>query len=221
MMQNKLAPSMMCCDFLRMGEQLKIFEENDIEILHLDIMDGHFVPNYALGTDLTRQLGAATRIPLDFHFMVEHPEAIIDSFPIRAGDWVSIHAESTYHLQRLLVSIRAKGAHPMVALNPATPLCMLEDVLDDIDGVLIMSVNPGFAGQKLVPHAVEKVAALRRMLDEAGRTEVEIEVDGNISVENAIRMKDAGANIFVLGTSSIFIGDMEQNIRNFRARVFG
>jgi len=212
---------MMCCDFLNMGEQLRIFERTNIEILHLDIMDGHFVPNFALGTDLTRQLGAATRIPLDFHFMVERPEALIDSFPIREGDWVSIHAESTYHLQRLLANIRAKGARPMVALNPATPLCMIEEVLDDIDGVLIMSVNPGFAGQKLVPHAVEKVAALRRMLDEAGRCDVEIEVDGNISIENAIRMKEAGANIFVLGTSSIFIGDMEQNIHNFRARVFG
>ena len=220
-MQNKLAPSMMCCDFLHMGEQLEIFEKTNIEILHLDIMDGHFVPNLALGTDLIRQLSAATSIPLDLHFMVERPEAVIDAFPIRQGDWVSIHAESTNHLQRLLAHIRAKGGRPMVALNPATPLCMIEDVLDDIDGVLIMSVNPGFAGQKMVPHALEKIAAVRRMLDENGRTDVEIEVDGNVSPENAIRMKEAGANIFVLGTSSIFIGDMEKNIHTFRARVFG
>lgn len=220
-MQNKIAPSMMCCDFLNMGAQLKIFEKTNIELLHLDIMDGHFVPNYALGTDLIRQLSAATSIPLDLHFMVERPEQLIDAFPIREGDWVSIHAESTYHLQRVLAGIRAKGAHPIVALNPATPICMIEDVLDDIDGVLIMSVNPGFAGQKMVPHALEKIAAVRRMLDEKGRTDVEIEVDGNVSPENAIRMKAAGANIFVLGTSSIFIGDMEQNIHTFRQRVFG
>ncbi len=220
-MQNKIAPSMMCCDFLNMGAQLKIFEKTNIELLHLDIMDGHFVPNYALGTDLIRQLSAATSIPLDLHFMVERPEQLIDAFPIREGDWVSIHAESTYHLQRVLAGIRAKGAHPIVALNPATPICMIEDVLDDIDGVLIMSVNPGFAGQKMVPHALEKIAAVRRMLDGKGRTDVEIEVDGNVSPENAIRMKEAGANIFVLGTSSIFIGDMEQNIHTFRQRVFG
>ena len=212
---------MMCCDFVNMGAQLRIFEKTNIELLHLDIMDGHFVPNFALGTNFCKQLGQATRIPLDFHFMVDNPEQVIDSFPIREGDWVSIHAESTYHLQRLLAGIRAKGARAMVALNPATPICMLEDVLDDLDGVLIMSVNPGFAGQKLVPHAVEKVSKLRAYLDAHGKTDVEIEVDGNISPENAIRMKNAGANIFVLGTSSIFIGDMEQNIGNFRARVFG
>jgi len=220
-MQNKIAPSMMCCDFLNMGAQLKIFEKTNIELLHLDIMDGHFVPNYALGTDLIRQLSAATSIPLDLHFMVERPEQLIDAFPIREGDWVSIHAESTYHLQRVLAGIRAKGAHPIVALNPATPICMIEDVLDDIDGVLIMSVNPGFAGQKMVPHALEKIEAVRSMLDGKGHTDVEIEVDGNVSPENAIRMKEAGANIFVLGTSSIFIGDMEQNIHTFRQRVFG
>ncbi len=219
-MENKLAPSMMCCDFINLGAQLEVFEKTGIELLHLDIMDGHFVPNFALGTDFCKQLGKATRIPLDFHFMVDNPEQVIDSFPIRAGDWVSVHVESTKHLQRLLVGIRAKGARAMVALNPATPIWMLEDVLDDLDGVLIMSVNPGFAGQKLVPHAVEKVAALRRYLDEHGKSDVEIEVDGNISPENAIRMRDAGANIFVLGTSSIFIGDPEQNIHRFRARVF-
>ena len=220
-METKIAPSMMCCNFLHLGTQLEIFEKTGIELLHLDIMDGQFVPNFALGTDFCKQLGAATRIPLDFHFMVEAPERILDSFPIREGDWVSVHVESTKHLQRLLVSIRAKGARAMVALNPATPIWTLEDVLDDLDGVLIMSVNPGFAGQKLVPHAVEKVAALRRYLDEHGRQDVEIEVDGNISPENAIRMKAAGANIFVLGTSSIFLGDLEQNVHRFRARVFG
>ena len=220
-MEMMIAPSMMCCDFINLRAQLDIFEKTHIELLHLDIMDGNFVPNFALGTDFTKQLKKATDIPLDYHFMVENPENTIDSFPIGEGDWVSVHQESTRHLQRVLARIRDKGAHPLLALNPATPLVMAEDVLDDIDGLLIMSVNPGFAGQKLVPHAVEKVKAARAFLDAHGKQDAVIEVDGNISPENAIRMKAAGANIFVLGTSSIFIGDMEANIHTFRQRVFG
>jgi ribulose-phosphate 3-epimerase len=220
-MDNKIAPSMMCCDFLKLGEQLCEFEKSAVELLHIDIMDGSFVPNFALGTDFVRKLKAATRIPVDVHFMVEYPERHIQSFPLGEGDIASVHFEATKHLQRALRIIKDTGARAFVAINPATPIVLLSDVLDDIDGVLIMSVNPGFAGQKMVPHAIEKIAALRRMLDEAGRHDVEIEVDGNVSIENAIRMKAAGANIFVLGTSSIFIGDMEQNIRNFRDRVFG
>ena len=220
-MEMMIAPSMMCCDFLNLKSQLDVFEKTNIELLHLDIMDGSFVPNFALGTDFTKQLKKATSIPLDFHFMVENPERILDAFPIGEGDWVSIHQESTKHLQRVLASIRAKGAHPLLALNPATPVALAADILDDIDGLLIMSVNPGFAGQKMVPHAVKKVEEARRYLDANGKADAVIEVDGNISPENAIRMKQAGANIFVLGTSSVFVGDVEQNVHSFRKTVFG
>lgn len=136
--------------------------------------------------------------------MVEKPEEKLDWFDIQPGEYVSVHAESTRHLQRTLAKIADYGAHPMVALNPATPLCMLEDVLDDVSGVLLMTVNPGFAGQKLVPQTLGKITRLRELLDKTGHEEVFIEVDGNVSFENAPKMYHAGARAFVCGTSSIF-----------------
>lgn len=157
-MKNKLSPSMMCCDFLNMGKQLRDLESADVELLHIDVMDGSFVPNFALGTDFAHQLKKATHLPLDIHLMIESPERYLDAFPIGEGDYVSIHHETTRHLQRVLQAVRNKGAHPLLALNPATPVELAIDVLDDIDGLLIMTVNPGFAGQKMVPHSIEKIA---------------------------------------------------------------
>ena len=219
-MIGKIAPSMMCCDFLNLRGQLEIFEEHKIDLLHIDIMDGSFVPNFALGTDFVKQLRTATNIPLDIHFMVEDPASALEYFDIREGDYVSIHLETTRHAQRVLSSIRAKGAKPIIALNPGTPISLAEDIIDDIDAVLVMTVNPGFAGQKMVPHSIDKIAAVRKYLDDHGKNNVEIEVDGNVSIENAIRMRGAGADIFVLGTSSVFKGDMVENIKKFRSNVF-
>lgn len=220
-MTNKLAPSMMCCDFLNMGKQLEAFEKGGIDLLHIDIMDGSFVPNFALGTDYVKQLKKATNIPLDIHFMTEYPERHIDSFTIGEGDYVSIHYETTKHLQRVLQSVKAKGARALLALNPGTPVEVAADVLDDIDGFLIMTVNPGFAGQKMVPHSIDKIARARAYLDANGKKYAEIEVDGNVSIPNAILMKNAGANIFVAGTSAVFCGDdIEANVHNFRRAVF-
>ena len=218
-MDIKIAPSMMCCDFFDLRAQLKTFEKNNIELLHIDIMDGSFVPNFALGTDFVKQLKKTTDIPLDIHLMVEDPASAIEAFVIGEGDFVSVHLETTRHAQRVLSSIRAKGARPMIALNPATPIMLAEDILDDIDAVLTMTVNPGFAGQKMVPHSLSKISEVRRYLDARGKLNVMIEVDGNVSVENAIRMREAGADIFVLGTSSLFVGDIEENIRIFRRTV--
>lgn len=215
----KLAPSVMCCDFFDLKNQIALFEKNGIDLLHIDVMDGHFVPNMALGTDFVKQLKKHTSIPLDLHFMTETPEVMLDAFPIGEGDYVSIHYESTRHAQRVLCSVKEKGAKALLALNPATPLCMAEEVLDDIDGLLIMSVNPGFAGQKLIPRAIEKIRRAREFLDANGRADAELEVDGNVSLANAVRMKAAGANIFVAGTSGLFFGDMEENIRTFRKTV--
>lgn len=157
-----------------------------------------------LGTESIKHLREVTDIPLDIHMMVEKPEEKLDWFDIQPGEYVSVHAESTRHLQRTLAKIADYGAHPMVALNPATPLCMLEDVLDDVSGVLLMTVNPGFAGQKLVPQTLGKITRLRELLDKTGHEEVFIEVDGNVSFENAPKMYHAGARAFVCGTSSIF-----------------
>ncbi|MBR3961328.1 MAG: iron-containing alcohol dehydrogenase, partial [Clostridia bacterium] len=177
--------------------------------------------NFTLGTDYIKTLHHITNIPLDIHLMVENPEDKLSYFSLREGDRVSVHAESTRHLQKALSTIRTLGAKPMVALNPATPLCFIENVLDDIDGVLIMSVNPGFAGQKLIPAALEKTKALRSMLDSRGYSHIEIEIDGNVSFSNAAAMAEAGANIFVVGTSSIFNPSTTlcEGIKRFRAII--
>jgi len=220
-MKDRLAPSMMCCDILRLGEQLKILEEKNVELLHIDIMDGHFVPNFTLGTDFARQLKTASRIPLDLHFMTERPEQTIPWFPMGEGDYVSIHYETTNHLQRVLQAVKDRGAKTLLAINPATPVEVAIDVLDDIDGMLLMTVNPGYAGQKMIPHAIEKIARARNFLDAHGRSDAEIEVDGNVSIENAIRMREAGANMFVVGTASVFGSpDLAKNIDDFRKEVF-
>ena len=220
-MKNKLAPSMMCCDFFGLRAQVDSFEKSGIELLHIDIMDGIFVPNFALGSDFVKQLKKGTNIPLDIHFMTEYPERHLDSFPIGEGDYVSVHYESTKHLQRVLSAIKQKGAKALLAINPATPVEVALDVLDDIDGLLIMCVNPGFAGQKMVPASIGKIERARAFLDSHGRSDAEIEVDGNVSISNAIKMSGAGANIFVLGTSAVFCGDsIEENVKKFREEVF-
>ena len=224
MLKSMLAPSMMCvsewCGAEKVLEQLR---QGGIEVLHADVMDGVFVPNLMLGTESIKQLRREGGIPLDIHLMIERPEDKLAWFDLQPGEWVSVHAESTKHLQRALARIRDYGAHPMAALNPATPLCMIEDVLDDVDGVLLMTVNPGFAGQKLVPQTLGKITRLREMLDSTGRQHVRIEVDGNVSFENAVKMRAAGADMFVCGTSSIFHkdGTIEENIARFRGCVAG
>lgn len=217
-----LAPSVMCISEWRGSEEvIRILEEGGVELLHADVMDGQFVSNLMLGTESIRHLRKACSIPLDIHLMIERPEDKIGWFDIQPGEFVSVHAESTKHLQRALASIREYGAHPMVALNPATPLCMIEDVLADVDGVLLMTVNPGFAGQKLVPQTLNKIYRLRKLLDSMGCHDVRIEVDGNVSFENSVKMRAAGADIFVGGTSSIFSkkGTISENITLFRRCV--
>ena len=198
---------MMCADIGKIPSIISDFENGGIEYLHIDIMDGSFVPNFTLGTDYCKSLKSMTDIPLDIHMMVNEPENKLDWFPIGEGDFVSVHLESTKHLQKALASIRSKGGKPMVAINPATPIFMLENVLDDIDGVLLMTVNPGFAGQKLVKSTLSKITELRNYLDNKGYSDIEIEVAGNVTFANAKLMKEAGANIFVVGTSSVFKSD--------------
>lgn len=215
-----LAPSMMCADIFSLKETVETFEKNDIDFLHVDIMDGAFVPNLALGTDYVAQLKKKTDIPLDLHFMTEFPERHLDAFHFGKGDIVSIHAESERHLDRTLQKVAERGAKVFLALNPATPLEAAREVAHLVDGLLIMTVNPGFAGQKMVPYAFDKIKRARAFLDAYGKKDALIEVDGNVSVPNAIGMRQAGADIFVLGTSAVFCGDdMAQNIRNFRENV--
>lgn len=220
-MNMQISPSMMCADILSMRETLTSFAESGIEYLHIDIMDGSFVPNFTLGTDYCAALHRYSNIPLDIHMMVERPEDKLKFFTLQAGDIVSVHAESTYHIQRTLTQIRQAGARPFLALNPATPLSYLDYVLDDIDGVLIMTVNPGFAGQKLIPQTLDKIRRLRTFLAERGYGDLPVECDGNVSFENARKMRAAGADIFVAGTSSIYAKGhtLEENLEILREAI--
>lgn len=217
-----IAPSIMCIsewqDTKTIFQQLK---DNEIAMIHADVMDGKFVPNLMLGTESIKHLREVTDIPLDIHLMIENPEEKLEWFDIQPGEYVAVHVESTIHLQRALSKIAGYGAHPVVALNPATPICMIEDVLEDVSGVLMMTVNPGFAGQKLVAQTLKKIERLRKFLDENGREDIFIEVDGNVSYENAPKMYRAGARGFVCGTSSIFgkNGTIEENITKFTAAL--
>jgi len=198
-MGGKISPSIMCIDFKYLLENIKKLEGIGVEYLHFDIMDGSFVPNFTLGPDFMKSVREITNIPFDIHLMIEHPENHLELFDIRPGDLVSIHQESTFHIQRTLQKIKDYGAKASVALNPATPIYSVEDILDDIGVVLIMTVNPGFAGQKLVPASFKKIVRMKKFLIDRGYANIEIEVDGNISCENAKKI------IFVAGTSSLFI----------------
>ncbi len=220
-MSGKISPSMMCMRLEQLTECLTAFKEEGIEYLHMDVMDGHFVPNMQLGVDFIKNLRALSPIPLDIHLMIEEPDEKIKWFDPQPGEYIAIHYETTKHVQRVLASIRATGAKAMLALNPATPLCVLEEVLPDLDGVLIMTVNPGFAGQKMVPQSLEKIRRCKEMLTERGYGHIEIEVDGNVSFENAKKMREAGADIFVGGSSGIFVKGMtfQESIAKFRESI--
>lgn len=207
----------MCADLLRLEDEIRQLELNRADYIHVDIMDGIFVPNYTLGTDFIKLLHKTTNIPLDIHLMVERPDEKIKYFELRSGDIVSIHCEAAGHLQRALSTIKDMGARCAAALNPSTPLCSLDYIIDDIDMVLIMTVNPGYAGQKLIPATLKKISCAKRMIKEAGREDVLIEVDGNVSFENAVRMAKAGADVFVGGTSSIY--DKRFNMHENFARL--
>jgi ribulose-phosphate 3-epimerase len=202
-MKAKISPSLMCIDFKHMEREIRLLEKVGVDYMHMDIMDGHFVPNFTMGPDILKAVREMTDIPIDIHLMIEKPENYIDIFDPQPKDIVCVHQESTVHLQRVLQRIRDMGARPGVAINPATPLCMISHVLRDVEMVLIMTVNPGYAGQKLVPATLDKIREMREIID-THHLNIEIEVDGNVSFENARKMRQAGADIFVAGSSSLF-----------------
>ncbi len=218
MIDAAISPSLMCADIFRLREIVDGFEAEGIEYLHIDVMDGVFVPNFCLGTDYCRRLKAGTAIPLDLHLMVAQPEKKLDAFPVGPGDIVSVHFESTRRVRDALRAVRDRGAKPFLAINPDTPVETVSDCLAELDGVLLMTVFPGFAGQKMVPGSLERITALRAMLDGAGCEALRIEVDGNVNYEKAPLMRAAGADLFVVGTSSVLgPGDVRENVKKMRA----
>jgi len=204
----KLSPSMMCSDIGALRETLTIFEKYGVDYLHIDVMDGVFVPNLMLGAEYCRRLRALTNIPLDIHLMIVEPEPKIAWFEPSPCDCVSVHAESTKHLHRAIRIVKSTGARALAALNPATPLSAVEYVMDEADGVLLMLVNPGYAGQTLVPDSLRKIKDMRELAISGGRGNLTIEVDGNISFDNMGRIVCAGADLLVLGSSSLFSPDL-------------
>lgn len=203
-MINKISASLMCADPFHLKDIILSLEEYGVDYLHLDIMDGKFVPNLGIGSDYIKALRKHTNIPFDYHLMVTDPDAIIDLLDIRESDLVSVHYESTFQVQRTLENIKKYKCKVMIAINPATPLCNLEEIFYYIDGINLLMVNPGFSGQKIVQNCLKKADKVGRIIRKFKRQDIIYEVDGNISLENALKLRKYGANLFVAGTSSIF-----------------
>jgi ribulose-phosphate 3-epimerase len=217
----KLAPSILAADYRRLGEQVREAEAAGADYIHVDVMDGHFVPNISIGSVIVQAVRGVTALPLDVHLMVEEPERHIEAFARAGADILTVHPEASPHIHRVVEMIRHVGARPGVALNPGTPLSMIEDVLADVDLVLIMSVDPGFGGQEFIEEVLPKLRRLRRLLDDAGSA-VEVEIDGGITAETAPRSVQAGARVLVAGTA-VFNekGSIAENMARLRKSVEG
>ena len=213
---QKIAPSILSADGSRLGEEIAAVEAAGADLLHIDVMDGHFVPNITIGPGLIASLRKKTRIPFDVHLMIENPERYIDDFAEAGSDWITIHVEATVHLHRLVSVIREKGIRTGVSLNPATPLSLVEPILPEIDLLLVMTVNPGFGGQKFIEGMLSKIAEAKRLIREIA-PEVLIEVDGGVTRKNIRSIADAGADILVAGSSVFGSGNYPETIGAMKA----
>ena len=205
-----IAPSILSADFTKLGEQVALVQESGLKLLHIDVMDGVFVPNISYGSPVIQSLRPLMDLTFDVHLMITEPSRILQNFIDDGADQITVHAEACTHLHRTVGQIKEAGLKAAVALNPATPLSVLDYVLDDLDMVLIMTVNPGFGGQTFIPQMMQKITALRKEIERRGLS-TDIQVDGGVDASNISAIKKAGANVFVAG-SAVFKGDILQNI---------
>jgi ribulose-phosphate 3-epimerase len=216
----ELAPSILAADFASLGEGIRAVERGGATLLHVDVMDGHFVPNISIGVPVVASLRKATRLPLDVHLMIEHAELYIQAFAEAGADMISVHQEATPHLDRAISMIREHGCQPGAVINPATPVSLLSEVLSQVDYVLVMSVNPGFGGQKFIPGALEKIRELKR-IRQAYNQAFRIEVDGGVGPDNVAELVRAGAEILVAGTSIFHTPDAAEAVRSLKLMAGG
>ena len=206
-----LAPSLLSADFVRLAEEIAKVEAAGADWLHLDIMDGHFVPNLTFGPPVVAAIRKITKLPLDVHLMVTNPAELVEQFAAAGADWLTVHVETEPHLHRLVNRIRELGVKPAVTLNPATPVGQLDEILSEVDMVLVMSVNPGFGGQKFIPASLSKISRLKEKLNQIGRP-VLIEVDGGVNEATAPQLVQAGADVLVAGSAVFGSADMKATI---------
>ena len=214
-MKVEIAPSVLAANFACLGEEIRAVEQGGATLLHVDVMDGHFVPNLTIGVPVVRSLRKATRLTLDVHLMIENPDRYVEAFAAAGADMISVHQEATPHLDRVLGMIRESGREVGVVVNPATPVSTLSEVLDRVDYVLVMSVNPGFGGQKFIPEAVGKIRQLKE-LRARYNDGFRIEVDGGIGPENVSEVVRAGAELLVAGTSIFHTPDPAEAVRRLK-----
>ncbi|MGI6752407.1 MAG: ribulose-phosphate 3-epimerase [Anaerovoracaceae bacterium] len=211
---NRLAPSILSADFSKLAEEVSIVEKAGAHMIHVDVMDGHFVPNISYGATVMKSLIGKTRLPFDVHLMIENPERYIEDFVTRQTEYIVVHQEACIHLHRTLELIKSFGIKAGVALNPATPINTLECILDQLDLALIMSVNPGFGGQSFIPSSLDKVRKMKEMA-ELYNPQLTIQVDGGVNLNNVGSLLEAGANLIVAGASVFRAPDIEANVKEF------
>ncbi len=208
---KKIAPSILSSDFSRLGEEIKAVEAAGADLIHVDVMDGHFVPNLTIGAPIVKSIRKVTSLPFDVHLMIENPDRFIDDFIDAGSDYLTVHAEAAAHLHRTIQAIKAKGVRAGVSINPATPLVQVEYVLEDIDLLLIMTVNPGFGGQEFISTMLPKIRQAREMIDRIAPS-VALEVDGGVTIDNIETIAAAGADIIVAGSAIFHSGDYHDTI---------
>jgi len=218
--KSQLSPSILSANFARLESEVKSVEQGGAAAIHLDVMDGHFVPNLTIGPAIVQAVDRITALPLDVHLMIEEPDRYLQSFRDAGADWISVHFEAVPHLHRTVTRIRELGASPGVVLNPATPILLLHDILEFVDFILLMSVNPGFGGQTFIPAVLSKVSDLKELISSRGLS-ARIEVDGGVGPENAAELIRAGADILVAGNAIFGKGDPAENARELLRRMRG